>query len=473
MKVDFRVREDQLAAIVHDFQSSLGEALEYTSDYTPQAFAQLTAHLDPAWIPEALMSTGTATLRKRRLPVERTVWLMLGIALLRDWPITEVARQLEVALPSADGSRTVAPSALPQARKRLGAAPLERLFAQSAAHWAGRSADANRWHGLALYGVDGTTLRVADSDANRAHFGGHSSGRHQGGRDERTSGYPLMRAVVLMALHSHVLAGAQFGPYATDERAYARPLLEGVPDDSLVLMDRLYLQADVLIPLMSAGQNRHWMTRTKATTKYRVLARLGQGDELVEFDVSGEARRKNPALPKTYTARAVAFQRKGYRPTTLLTSLLDAEKYPAAELRVLYHQRWEIELGFGEIKTDMLERMETIRSKSPAAVEQEMWGLLTAYNLVRVEMERIADELDVPPTRISFVAALRHFVEQWLWAASTATPGAIPRRLATMRDRLRRFVLPERRSDRVFPRAVKIKMSNYPRKLPPSRTPTN
>jgi IS4 transposase len=165
-------------------------------------------------------------------------------------------------------------------------------------------------------------------------------------------------------------------------------------------------------------------------------------------------------------ARAIRFQRKGYRPTTLLTSLLDPKTYPADELRALYHERWEVELGFGEIKTDMLERLETIRSKSRTAVEQEM---LIAYNLVRHEMERIADELQVPPTRISFVAALRFFVEQWLWASSTTTPGAIPQRLSTMRDRMRHFVLPPRRTEsrsRVFPRAVKIKMSNYDRKVP-------
>jgi hypothetical protein len=163
---------------------------------------------------------------------------------------------------------------------------------------------------------------------------------------------------------------------------------------------------------MKGGHERHWMTRAKSTTKYRVIQRLGAGDELVELQVSREARKKDPTLPQTYVARAIRFQRKGYRPTTLLTSLVDPKTYPAAELRVLYHERWEIELGFGEIKTDMLERLETIRSKSPSAVEQEMWGLLIAYNLVRLEMERIAKELDVAPTRISFVAALRFFVEQ-------------------------------------------------------------
>jgi hypothetical protein len=451
---------------VSDFEETFTEALEFTAAFTPEAFPRLIQHFDPVWIEEALQTTGTATIRRRRLPAERTVWLMLGMAVLRDLPITEVARQLEIALPGRDGDLTVAPSALTQARVRLGAEPMEWLFLRSAEAWAGASADDDRWHGLALYGVDGSTLRVADSAENRAHFGSQNSGRHRGGRAERISGYPLMRLVALMALRSHELAAATFGPYSVDERRYAQSLWGSVPDHSLVLLDRNYVQASVLVPLMTSGVERHWMTRAKSTTTFRRIRRLGAGDEFVEFEVSSAARQKDPSLPTHFDARAIRYQRKGFRPQLLLTSLVDPERYPAAELRALYHERWEIELGFGEIKTDMLERLETLRSKSPTAVAQEMWGVLIAYNLVRLEMKRIAKKLGVVPTRISFVAALRHFVEQWHWASQTATPGAIPRRLSTMRDRLRRFLLPPRRPERVFPRAVKIKMSNYLRKVP-------
>ncbi len=456
-----------------DLQETFTEALEFTAAFSPEQFPRLIRHFDPVWIEEALHTTGTATIRRRRLPAERTVWLMLGMAVLRDLPITEVARQLELALPGRDGSRTVASSALTQARTRLGAEPMEWLFLRSAEAWAGASADGDRWRGLALYGVDGSTLRVADSVENRAHFGGQDSGRPRGNREERSSGYPLLRLVVLMALRSHELAAATFGPYGIDERSYAQSLWGSVPDRSLVLLDRNYLQANVLVPLMTGGVERHWMTRAKSTTVFRRIRRLGAGDELVELAVSGEARRKDRSLPPHFDARAIRYQRKGFRPQLLLTSLVDAERYPAAELRSLYHVRWELELGFGEIKTDMLERLETIRSKSPVAVAQEMWGVLIAYNLVRLEMKRIADELGVMPTRISFVAALRHFVEQWRWASETATPGAIPQRLSTMRDRLRRFVLPPRRPGRSFPRAVKIKMSNYFRKAPGSSSSTS
>jgi hypothetical protein len=446
-------------------QETFSEALEFTSEFTQRAFPRLVEHLDHAWVEEALLSTGTATIRRRRLPAEQTVWLVLGMALMRDLPITAVARQLDIALPALDGSRTVASSALTQARARLGADPIEWLFLRSSEEWAHRSAGADRWRGLALYGVDGTTLRVTDSDENRRHFGGHDSGRHAGGRDERISGYPLMRLVVVMALRSHLLAAATFGPYGVDERTYASSLWESVPDHSLVLVDRNYLQASVLVPLMTTGTERHWITRAKANTKFASIQRLGPGDELVEFKTSRHALGKDKSLPTHFDARVVRYQRKGYPPQLLITSLVDERRYPADELRALYHERWEIELGFGEIKTDMLERLETIRSKSPDAVAQEMWGLLIAYNLIRLEMQRIAAELEVPPNRISFVAALRECVEQWHLAAMTS-PGTVSGRLATMADRLRNFVLPPRRPDRVFPRAVKIKMSNYARKPP-------
>ena len=146
-----------------------------------------------------------------------------------------------------------------------------------------------------------------------------------------------------------------------------------------------------------------------------------------------------------------------------MTSLTDPKAFPASEIVNLYHERWELELGYDEIKTEMLEREETIRCKSVAGVEQELWGIFLAYNLVRLEMERTADRLNVDPVRISFVGSLRLICEEWWWASS-ASPGAIPKNLARLSARMARLVLPPRRSERRYPRAVKIKMSNYPRK---------
>lgn len=432
----------------------LSEALHCTAAFTPERFSELVNQFDPEWISEALAVTGVATLRRRRLPMEQVTLLVIGMALMRDRPIAEVARALEVALP-AGSSRTTAPSALVKGRQRLGADPLEWLFGHTGAQWGLDSAKRDAWRGLALLGIDGSTLRVPDTDANRAHFGGQRSGRGQG-----VSGYPQLRLAVLMALRSHVLVAASFGPYNFDERALATDLFGMIPEDSLTMLDRLYLQANVLVPLMQ-GQNRHWLTRAKSNTVWRVVKRLGAGDALIEMTVSSEARRKNPSLPATFRARAISYQQKGFPPQTLLTSLVDAKRFPAAELRALYHERWELELGYDELKTEMLDREAAIRSKSPTSVAQELWGVLLAYNLVRREMEAIADEVSVPPLRISFVAALRYIVEELGWAAITTSPGAIPRHMADLRDKIRRFVLPERRQRASYPRAVKVKMSNY------------
>lgn len=424
----------------------------------PEKLGAFAQHLPQAWLEQALEATGTATVRKRRLPAEQVVWVVLGMALYRDRSIVEVVDKLDLALPGTSGA-PVAPSAVPQARARLGEEPMAWLFGHAARRWAHASADQQRWRGLALYGLDGTSLRVPDSNENREHFGS-AKGR-------TASGYPMTRLVALMALRSHVLAGARFGPYTRSEQSYANELWSEVPDQTLTVVDRNFLAARVLIPLSRSGQERHWLIRAKKNTAWRVVSRLGKQEQLVEMAVSYQARQEDPTLPEVWLARAIHYKRKGFPPQTLLTSLLDPAAYPAAELVALYHDRWELELGFDEIKTEVLEREETIRSKSPTAVSQEIWGILLAYNLVRLEMERVAVEAGVEPTRISFIGALHLVCDEWLWCA-VASPGAIPKHLRNLRAKLARLVLPPRRA-RSYPRAVKIKMSSYPRKRPKLR----
>jgi hypothetical protein len=438
----------------------LGTALECIAAFPkPEEFSRFEQHLDRRWIDEALAATGTATLRRRRLPAEQVPWLVIGMALLRDRPITEVVSKLDLALPSPTRP-TVAPSAIVQARDRLGESPMAWLFTRCADQWAHECAGRDRWRGLALYGMDGTTLRVPDSDENREFFGLASGG------DRGASGYPLVRLVGLMALRSHLLAAASFGPYRKGEFWYADDLWPGVPDDSLVIVDRNFWAANVLVPLHRDGTNRHWLIRAKSTLAGRSLQRLGPNDEIMEFKTFSQARAKNPSLPATWQARVIRYQRKGFRPQALVTSLLDAEAYPAGELVELYHERWEIELGYGEVKRQMLDNI-PLRSQNVDRIRQEIWGLLIAYNLIRLEMARVADEAGVPPTRISFIAVFRMICDEWLWSA-IASPGAIPRHLRNLRAKVKLFVLPPRRPERRYPRAVKVKMSNYPRKRRPT-----
>lgn len=428
----------------------------------PEFFDNFRQRIDPEWIQAALEATGTASIRRRRLPAEQVIWLVLGMALFRDRAIVEVAETLNLSLPGRRGP-TVAPSAVAQARARLGAEPMEWLFDICAQHWAHTSADRDRWNGLALYGVDGTTLRVPDSEENRQHFGAPSGG------PRGQAAYPQVRLVALLALRSHLIAAASFGPSSVGEATYARALWRELPDRSLCIVDRGFLSAGVLIPLARDGTSRHWLVRARRNVKWRVLQQLGKDDLRVELSVSNAARKKDPSLPKHWEVRAIRYQRRGFQPQWLLTSLVDAEAYPAADLVLLYHERWELELGYDEIKTEMLDREEAIRSQSPARIKQELWGILLAYNLIRLEMERIADEASVAPTRISFITALHFIRDEWIWCAS-ASPGSIPKHLRNLRAAIRRFILPPRRTERRYPRAVKIKMSGYPRKRRPPTT---
>lgn len=422
-------------------------------ELTEGAFDRVRASIDPTWIDEALEATGTATLRRRRLPAEQVIWLVLGMALYRNRPIDEVVAKLDLALPGRRGP-TPAPSAVVQARRRLGEEPMRWLFERCAERWAHDSARRHAWRGLAVYGVDGTTARVPDSPENREHFGGQHG--HRG-----DSGYPQARIVTLMTLRTHLLAAARFGPYAAGEQTYAKSLWPKIPDRSLVIADRAFFDASVLIPLATDGTDRHWLIRAKTNLVWRVVQHIGPGDDIVQMRVSHQARAKSRALPERWRARAIRYQRRGFRPQVLLTSLLDPVRFRASEIAALYHERWELELGYDEVKTDMLERQEAIRSRKPGGVAQELWGVALAYNLVRLEMVRIAEQANVPPNQISFAMALRLIRDEWQWCA-VARPGAIPRHLRELRADVLRFVLPPRRSQRSYPRAVKIKLSCYP-----------
>lgn len=427
----------------------------------PPALDRFRQHIPLKLVEEAISAAGVATVRRRRLPAEQVVWLVLGMALFRNRPITEVVSKLDLALPSTTGQE-VAPSAIFQARQRVGSDALSILFHRCGEEWAHTSAGSHRWRGLAVYAVDGSSLRVSDTPENRDHFGGHPSS------DGTVSSYPLMRVVGLMAVRSHLLADVAFGPYDIPEQTYAEVLWDSVPANSLVIVDKGFFGASTLLNIQNGETSRHWLTRARSNAKWKVVEQFADGDVLVEMTVSKQARTHDESLPKKWRARAIRYQRKGFQPSWLLTSLTDAKAYPASEIVDLYHERWELELGYDELKTELLDREETLRSKSPDAVTQETWGILIAYNLLRLEMERIAEEAGVEPTRISFVAAMRLIADEWLWCAS-GTPGSIPKKLAALRANVKRFVLPPRRSERSYPRAVKLRTSHYPKKKPANR----
>ena len=143
--------------------------------------------------------------------------------------------------------------------------------------------------------------------------------------------------------------------------------------------------------------------------------------------------------------------------------LLDPKRYPAQEVFDLYRDRWEIELAYRELKSDVMAKAATLRSQTSEGVAQELWATLLMYNLVRKQMADVANSLGVEPLRISFIMSIRTIIDEWLWIAH-ASPGAVPRKLLAMQERLKRYVLPPRRHERRFPRAVLGKPRKYPKR---------
>jgi hypothetical protein len=380
------------------------------------------------------------------------VWLVIGIALFANWSIMAVVEHLSLVV-----GGVAVPSSVTEARYRLGAEPVKWLFERVAQAWAHADMpdERNRWRGLALYGVDGTHLRVPDSDENFAHFGKPASGRSD-------SGYPQLRLVALMNLGTRLLAGAALGAWNVGEVTLARSLWTVIPEDSLTIVDRGFLSYLIIFQLVAERRNRHFLCRAKKNTRYEVVGRLPDGTALAFIDPSKSLRRQEPGIPGPLEVRAITYQHPGGQKGVLLTTLIDHVAYPAEKIIRLYHERWELELAFDEVKTDMLERKEALRSKKPEGVYQEVWALLLTYNLVRREMQLTATETDVDPNRISFKNSLL-FIRNFFVSARYVSPGSLPKHLGELREAIRILVLPERRSSRRYPRHVKIKMSNYKR----------
>ena len=427
----------------------------------PFAVASLAEDVPDRAMSEALKMAKEQPVRRRALPAEVVIWLVIAMALMRERCIRAVLSHLK--LPAA-GPRTVTSSAIVQARNRLGEQPMAALFGYTADEWALSSAEADRWHGLALFGTDGTCLRVADTPANEEAFGRPGSSKNRG-----PSGYPQLRLVGLMALRSHLLYGAAFGSFKTGECTLAKELWYLLPDQSLVIIDRGFIDYGLFHDIMTSGSERHFLCRAKKNLKLETVRRLGPSDELVRVTLPRALRKSRPELPESIQLRAIRYQVKGFQPQTLLTSLIDADAFPAEEVVVLYHERWELEVAYDEVKTHTLEREEALRSRAPERVRQELWGLLIAYNLVRRQIERFAQNNNIHPLRVSFRAALLVVRNTCVCAAQGV--GSTRALLDSMNEQMKLLVLPERR-DRRYRRCVKVKMSAYPRNAgkPPAKS---
>lgn len=431
----------------------LSQALGIINITSPEQARSLSDLIPADLIRQALTLTDTVTLRKRKLPLESMIWLVVGMSVFCNRPMTEIVNLMDIV--DRTGTPFTARSSVIQRRKTLGEAAVRELFDITQRHW-NQQANHPQWHGLNLFAVDGVVWRTPDTPENRAAF---SKSRNQNGE----SGYPQVRMVCLMELSSHLINASAFDSENVNEMRLAAQLAEKTADNSITLFDKGFYSLGLLHHWQTAGEKRHWLLPLKKNTQYEVVRKLGRGDELVQLKTTPQARKQWPELPMEMTARLLTRMIDG-KERHVLTSLTDPNRYPGNSINELYRHRWEIELGYREAKQGMLDSRWTLRSKLPELVRQELWGVLLTYNLVRYQMVRMAFELkgDYLPYQLSFSGSISEIM-RLLITLPWASPGKMPGELRTLYEQAKWLVLPGRR-ERSYPRELKARSRKYPEK---------
>jgi hypothetical protein len=350
--------------------------------------------LPASLIHDVLDATRRHSRRQRDLPAHAVVWLVVAGSLFRDRSLPLVWRHLHSSRDQADPDE----SAFTHARKRLGAEPLRQLFHHVAAPLGQpgmNSAFHRRWR---LFALDGSILELADTPANRAHFGS-SSNQHKDGA------FPQLQLLALCEVGTHAIFDFAFGPYKVSELALSEKLLPRLPKGALLLMDRgLSYFEQVRLVLRRDG---HVLARVKAQQRTLPVEEvLEDGSYLSHIYPSSNDRR---AGTEGIAVRVIRYThddpgRDGCgEETCLITTVLNPAELSAEEAIKLYPWRWEEESTLKEVKEVLLEGKEPLlRSKTPELVEQELYGLMLAHFVVRSVMATAALLAEVEPCRLSF-----------------------------------------------------------------------
>jgi hypothetical protein len=429
--------------------------------------AQIEERLGPALAPHTLQKPRSGGhSRERIFTLPRTFWCWIWQVLQGNTSCREVVRQVQAlfalgGLPPVDAGT----SAFCQARDKLPLSLLAAAFNASA-----RSAEKRAGPGMLLHGrpikvADGTTLRLPDTPANRQAF---PPSKHQ----HASPGFPLLKMVVLFALASGAILAQATGDQHSHELRLLLSLRAALQPADVLVADRAYGCYLLAGWLQGLGVDliARLATRRRLVDFRKAHRRLGPQDGLF---VWRKPSQPSPllgsaawaALPDEITVRLirVRLQRSGFRTRelTVVTTLLDAERYPATQIIAAYLKRWRLELCLDDLKTTLA--MEMLSCRSPALVAKEVLVFLMAHNFLRWIMAQAAQAGEVDLERVSFKGTL-DALRQWTLALVQVRG---PRQQAK-KDRLWRELLASLAADLVplrperhEPRAIK-KRSKYP-----------
>ncbi|MFD3706389.1 IS4 family transposase [Nocardia sp. NPDC058658] len=411
--------------------------------FAPGHLGELTQIVPFEMVDAALESGRAVQTRVRDLPSRVVVYLLLAGALFAEIGYTGVWAKLVAGL---EGLSVASPdsSALSQARRRIGAAPLRELFALLK----GPAAGALRWRGMLVCAVDGTSVYVAASPANLAAYRRHSAGPNG------DSGYPMMRLVAIVACGTRTVLDAVFGPDSSGETTYAPQLFTCLGPRTLLLADRNFDAAKIIES--AAANGAQLLIRGKLTRKMAILARLPDGSWLTRLGTV-ELRIIDADILITSTRDGAVTRRVEHY--QFLTTLTDHRRYRADDLVELYHQRWEIETSYLELKSSILGGR-VLRARYPELVNQEIYALLITYQVLRTAIADTAlASPAISPDRASFTIALNTARDQVILAAGVIADTVVDL-VGTIGRAVLAAPLPSRRA-RACPRIVKRAISKH------------
>jgi hypothetical protein len=426
----------------------------------------LSGMIRPACIEAALRATGRKEKRKRRLPAAAVLWLVIAFGIWSESNVPTIWRRLGGTLRALlRGRRKKRPpvkSAFSEARRRLGVAPLRRVFRETARPIATDRTMGAFYHGLRLKVIDGVHLDVPDTVGNVAAFGRSVTTRWG---ENVPAAYPQIVAVCLSEVGTHVILDALVKPGRTGERKPARVLLKRVSEGDLVLWDRGFYGYDLLAEAIAQGA--HVLGRLPAGVIVKPIECLADGSFLAKVYPDASHRRKDRGGLLVRIVRYTIDDptRTGHQEEhRLVTTLLDDRTHPALDLIQVYHDRWEIEIVNDEVKTHLLARLVHLRSRTPWGIVQEFYGLLLAYNAVRNLMHEAALAEDIAPRRLSFVDSVR-LIRDTVQDMRNAPTKQLPVLYQGLLALIGQCQLPPR-ENRINPRVVKRKMSKFAKKRP-------
>ena len=360
-----------------------------------------------ATLTSALKQTGKASERVRDLPAEVVTYYVMSLGLFMAVSTREVLRVLVEGLQwmgaagagAAQPIRVASKAAISQARTRLGVAPLKELWEQTAQPLAKAQAAGAFYQGLRLMALDGTTLDVPDTQANRLRFGKPGASRGK-------AAFPQVRLVGLVETGAHAMLAVAMAPYKTGEHTLAKEVVPKLSAGMLCLADRLFASFSLWQLAVNTGAELLW--RVRANYRLPVETVLVDGSYLSSFYASSADRRHRKNGERLRVIEYTLENHPKGETYRLMTSLLDPEQAPASELAALYPERWEMEGVFDELKTHLRGGQQVVlRSKTPNLVEQEIFGLLLAHRAVRSLMCRAAHREKIDPDRLSFTHSVR------------------------------------------------------------------